>query len=590
MPRSRFVWQVFAGIAAVVAAMLAGCFWLASLQLARMADAAQLERIADVAETLAGRLAADPQPLAAARFEAAARGIAGSARMRLELLSVAGTVLAATGADGPDAPRAAAADALVADARWGRIARNSRYDAVTARRILQVAAPVEPTPGTAVGIVRVLADTRAADAELTQVQRLMLGGFLGWTAAALLAAWIVAGRLARPVADLSAAASRLAEGDVGVPIPPAESAELASFADAIAALREQLVERGLTIGRQDTRQEAVLASMIEGVLAVDGRQRVVGMNRAAAELLGVDPGRVSRRPLQEVIRNPDLRRFALRAIDCREPVEDDLVLPGPRDRTIRLRGTALRDMSGEGGAVIVLNDVTEVKRLENVRRDFVANVSHELRTPVTSIQGYAETLLRKEEGDGTKKQFLEVIHRQSQRIGGLVEQLLALSELEARSGAPAREAVELFTIAQHVAETMGSRARDRSVTIALAVPEDLVVSADPEGLERAILNLVDNAVKYGRNGGKVTIAAERGAEATRITVSDDGEGIAPEHLPRLFERFYRVDAGRSRDRGGAGLGLAIVKHLVESHAGSIDVTSDVGKGTRFTIVLPLTPA
>ena len=225
-------------------------------------------------------------------------------------------------------------------------------------------------------------------------------------------------------------------------------------------------------------------------------------------------------------------------------------------------------------------------RLMIVHRDFVANVSHELRTPVTSIQGYAETLLRKETADGTTKQFLEVIYRQSQRIGGLVEQLLALSELEARAGDVVRERVELLTIAQHVAETMGSRAADRKTTIALDVPEELVVLADPEGLERAVLNLVDNAVKYGRDAGRVTLAAARGGDAVVITVSDDGPGIESRHLPRLFERFYRVDSGRSRDQGGAGLGLAIVKHLVESLGGTIAVTSDVGTGTRFTITLP----
>ena len=241
--------------------------------------------------------------------------------------------------------------------------------------------------------------------------------------------------------------------------------------------------------------------------------------------------------------------------------------------------------------IVALEDEGDrLQRLMTVHRDFVANVSHELRTPITSIQGYAETLLRKETAEGTTRQFLEVIFRQSARIGGLVEQLLALSELEARSGAVARERVELLTIAQHVAETMGSRAAARGTTITLDVAEELVVDADPEGLERAVLNLVDNAVKYGRERGQVRLGAAQTGVGIEITVSDDGPGIEAPHLPRLFERFYRVDAGRSRDRGGAGLGLAIVKHLVESMDGTILVTSEVGAGTRFTITLPRTTA
>jgi two-component system phosphate regulon sensor histidine kinase PhoR len=560
-----------------------------------MADAAQLERIADVAETLAGRLAAEPQPLAPDGFAAAARGIPGGARMRVELLSIAGNVLATAGADAADAPRAAAADAVVAEARWGRIARGSSYDAMTARRVLEVAAPVETGPGQIVGVVRVMADTRDADAELTQVQRLMLGGFLGWTAAALLAAWIVAGRLARPVADLSAAASRLAEGDVEAPIPPAESAELASFADAIVALREQLVERGLTIGRQDTRQEAVLASMIEGVLAVDGRQRVVGMNRAAAELLGVDPGRVSRRPLQEVIRNPDLRRFALRAIDCREPVEDDLVLPGPRDRTIRLRGTALRDMSGEGGAVIVLNDVTEVKRLENVRRDFVANVSHELKTPIASIKGFVETLLDgAAEDPADRRRFLDIVARQADRLESIIEDLLALSRIEQSEGAGnlPREPVPVAEVLAAVEADCRPRAADRSIRLEVSCPDDLVAEVNAPLLEQAVINLVDNAIMYSEPGRTVRLAAEAGTgegpqRELRIVVADQGCGIDADHLPRLFERFYRVDKARSRKLGGTGLGLSIVKHIVQAHDGTVAVESEPGVGSTFTIRLPL---
>ena len=224
----------------------------------------------------------------------------------------------------------------------------------------------------------------------------------------------------------------------------------------------------------------------------------------------------------------------------------------------------------------------------------MANVSHELRTPVTSIQGYAETLLRSPKAaPETRAQFLEVIHRQAQRIGGLVEQLLALSELEARGRDDlAREPVNALSVARLVAETVARQADGRKMTVDVeGVPGTLEVLADPEGVLRALLNLVDNAVKYGKDGGAITVTAEAttlagGQKGVAITVADDGEGIEAKHLPRLFERFYRVDAGRSRQDGGAGLGLAIVKHLVDSMDGSIEVESEVGKGTRFVVTLP----
>jgi two-component system phosphate regulon sensor histidine kinase PhoR len=222
-----------------------------------------------------------------------------------------------------------------------------------------------------------------------------------------------------------------------------------------------------------------------------------------------------------------------------------------------------------------------------VRRDFVANVSHELRTPVTAIQGYAETLLRGSADPETARQFLEIVHRQAQRIGGLVEQLLALSELEARGKDEiAHERVGLLAIAQHVDETVRGRAEQRTVKVSIDVAKDVVALADPDGVERAVLNLVDNAIKYGREGGEVKIAAQRSGAVVEIVVSDDGPGVDPAHLPRLFERFYRVDPGRSRQHGGAGLGLSIVKHLVESMDGSIRVTSNPGQGATFVIELP----
>ena len=588
MARSRFVWHVFAGFCALVAAGLVGCFWLSSVQLARLADAAQLQRVADVATGLAAIFPEHSEPLDPATFADATRWMVGGTRARVDLLSPDGTMLATSAAGGSVSERSPAADALIEEARAGRIARTSRYDAAAGKRILVVAAPVGPA-GRPAGIVRVTADTFESDAELARSQRWLLLGFLAWAVAALAAGRAVASRLARPVADLSLAAVRLADGDVSAPIPTADSTELAELAEAIGALREQLVERGLTIGRQGTQQEAVLGSMIEGVLAIDARQRVVGINRAAAELLAVDPARAIRRPLQEVVRNPDLRRFALRAIDCREPVEDDLLLRGARDRTIRLRGTALRDLSGEGGAVIVLNDVTDVQRLENIRRDFVANVSHELKTPIASIKGFVETLLDGASDDPVdSRRFLGIIARQADRLASIIEDLLALSRIEQSEGTGnlPRESVRIADLLSAVTVDCLPRAEDRSIRLDVTCDESITAEVNAPLFEQALINLVDNAIKYSDPGrtiwiGVTTETATAGSVV--ITVRDEGCGIEAEHLPRLFERFYRIDKARSRKLGGTGLGLSIVKHIVQAHGGTVAVESEPGVGSTFTI-------
>jgi len=293
------------------------------------------------------------------------------------------------------------------------------------------------------------------------------------------------------------------------------------------------------------------------VLAVDARQRLLGINRAAADLLDVDPDDCAGRPLIDVIRNPDLRRFALTAIDCRAPVEDDLVLHGPRDRTIRLRGTALRDASGEGGAVIVLNDVTEMKRLEHVRRDFVANVA-----------------------------------RQADRLAAIVDDLLALSRIEQSEGAgnlPV-ETVPVASILTAVMLDCGPRAADRSIRLEVDCPANLAATLNSALVEQAVINLVDNALKYSESGKTVWLSAAAselpGPRELVLRVRDEGCGIEPIHLPRLFERFYRVDKARSRNLGGTGLGLSIVKHIVQAHMGAVSVDSEPGVGTTFTIRLP----
>ena len=391
------------------------------------------------------------------------------------------------------------------------------------------------------------------------------------------------------------AAADVAGGKSEGTLPTPDVAELATLASAIHILREQLVARGLTIGRQDTEQEAVLDSMIEGVLAIDARQRVLGINRAAADLFELDMEADLGRSMQDVIRNPDLRRFALRAIDCREPVEDDIVLPGPRDRTIRVRGTALRDVSGDGGAVIVLNDVTDLKRLENVRRDFVANVSHELKTPVASIKGFVETLLDGAADDPEDRQrFLDIIARQADRLEAIIEDLLALSRIEQTEGAGTLP-VETASIAALLSEAANDclpRATERLIRLEVECDADLEAAVNAPLVEQAMINLIDNAIKACEADDTIRVSArlaadDAGEAALEITVQDEGCGIEPAHLPRLFERFYRVDKGRSRTLGGTGLGLSIVKHIVQAHGGTVGVGSTPGVDTTFTLRMPV---
>ncbi|NDC63401.1 MAG: sensor histidine kinase [Planctomycetia bacterium] len=571
------------------------------MELARLADSTQLRRMTDAISGLAETLSAGAGGVDAAGFAAAAAEVARTARVGVNLIDEHGDIVG----DVPPPPDPAgqrptfgrwpdARDRLLEDALAGRKAESSRYDSSTGRRLLAVAVPLGP-PGRPVAVLRAVADTTEADVELSRSQRSMLVGYLCLTLATIAGGYGLAKRITRPVKELSQAAAKLASGDVDAAIPMPELAELSELARAVHVLREQLVERGLTIGRQGTQQEAVLGSMIEGVLAIDARQRIVSINRAAADLLGLAPQSAILRPLQEAVRNPDLRRFALRAIDCREPVEDDLLLRGAGERTIRVRGTALRDPSGEGGAVIVLNDVTDIQRLESVRRDFVANVSHELRTPIASIKGFVETLLDgAAEDPADSRRFLDIVARQADRLESIVEDLLALSRIEQseEAGNLPLEPARIADVLSAVIAECRPRADERSIRLEVACDGEMVAEVNAPLLEQAAINLIDNAVKYSAPGRTVWISAEQdgadgGPPAMTIAVRDEGCGIESEHLPRLFERFYRVDPARSRKLGGTGLGLSIVKHIVQAHGGTIGVESEPGVGSRFTIRLPL---
>jgi two-component system phosphate regulon sensor histidine kinase PhoR len=340
--------------------------------------------------------------------------------------------------------------------------------------------------------------------------------------------------------------------------------------------------------------EAVLQSMMEGVLAVDEEKRILRVNEAAARLLRLEGTAVEGRPMQEVLVDEELRRFVSRVLDGRTAQEGELVFHDAADgseRTMQAHGTMLHDEGGGIiGVLVVLNDVTRLRRLEEVRRKFVANVSHELKTPITSIKGFVETLL-----DGAYKdpdealRFLGIVQHQADRLNEIIEDLLMLSRLEQEDGGerPALTERPVRPLLEAAVQTCGEHARARDVQLDVACPEDLTARMNPALLEQAVVNLVENAVKYSERGRPVRVSASRARDGgVEIRVIDLGAGIASEHLPRLFERFYRVDEGRGRKQGGTGLGLAIVKHIAQVHGGSIDVDSTPGIGSTFTIRLP----
>ncbi len=347
-----------------------------------------------------------------------------------------------------------------------------------------------------------------------------------------------------------------------------------------------------TVMRQRNEIEAVLSSMVEGVIAVDMEERVISMNHAAARMFRCDLAEVQGRSIQEVVRNTVLQQFVKNALSSQEAVEKEIVLSSDIDRFLNGHGTLLRDAEGKQiGALIVLNDVTRLLRLEKIRREFVANVSHEIKTPITAIKGFVETLRDGAvENHEDAERFLEIIGKHVDRLEVIIEDLLSLSRIEQEAE---REKVvldegRLKDVLETAIQVCEAGAIAKKIGVELSCAEEIVAKLDPQLLEQAIVNLIDNAIKYSNDGGTVRVEALQRESETIISVRDQGCGIEKEHLPRLFERFYRVDKARSRQLGGTGLGLAIVKHIAQAHGGRVAVESIPGKGSTFSIHLPKT--
>ncbi len=397
-------------------------------------------------------------------------------------------------------------------------------------------------------------------------------------------------RISQPIEQIKDAAGRFAAGDMTGRLAVSKPDELAQLAEAMNQMAHQLDERINTITTQNSESDAILSSMIEGVIAIDSNGRIVRINRAAAAMLNADVKQARRRLIEEVISNADIMRFAQQALDAPSPTETEVVMMDNENRRLKLHAAPMKNAADEkNGAVIVLSDITRIKQLEKMRRDFVANVSHELKTPITSIKGFVETLLEGALSEPQQgRRFLEIIGKHANRLNAIIDDLFCLSRLE-ESGEKRAFSFDILPLAPVLAEAVelsGVRAQEKHIEITLDCDEDLRAQINPALLEQAVTNLVNNAVEYSPAESTVTVRACQTEEAIKIEVRDSGCGISEKYQERIFERFYVVDKSRSRKAGGTGLGLAIVKHIAQVHNGRISVNSQPGRGSIFTLTLP----
>jgi len=472
----------------------------------------------------------------------------------------------------------------------GSVGRDVRRSGTLGTPLIYVAVPVSES-GRVVGALRLAAPLEAATPAYESLRGVMLAGGAVALVVALGIGLFVAGRVTRPVVEMEDVARQMSEGNFRVRASVRSPDEIGTLGRSLNVMAGRLREKIDDLEREQAKATAILDAMVEGVIATDGHDHIILLNERARGIFGLGQTRVERRPLLEVIRNVDLHGLLSesRAAADGEVVSREIKLPDPPERVLQVHAVPLRFTGDEPGVVIILHDITELRRLEQVRTEFVANVSHELRTPLTAIQGYLETLLdgALEEPQHARK-FLEIVFRHTERLGRLTDDLTDLSNIELGRISLRIEPTDLTEVTESALAIIQPRAGSGRVTVKASLPADMPeVLADRDRLAQILINLVDNAVKYTPAGGHVWVEAQRlPSGMVEVAVRDTGVGVPKADLPRLTERFYRVDKARSRELGGTGLGLAIVKHLVLAHGGDLGIESELWKGTTVRFTLP----
>ena len=526
--------------------------------------------------------------LASSDINALAHFLGSKVRSRLTIIGADGRVLADSELD------AAGVKAMgnhsdrpeVAGALGGEASYDLRRSATLGKAMLYAAYPVNA--GARVGaVVRLAIPVAQLKAMRTLLKKALAAALALALLLSLFLSLAVSAGFSRPFEKIVYGSKKFAVGDFSYRIQKDFSGEMGKLAETLNSMAASVEENLRRVETQSQQLSAAFANMAEGVLVTGTDARVTALNPAMERIFSVKASGSVSRPLLEVIANAGLSGICSRALSGGKSVSGEIELSTPVRGVFSVTASPIFGGGAVSGCLMVVHDITEVRRLETKRRDFVANVSHELKTPLTAIRGYVETLMEGAIDDkADAMEFLGVIHAQSRRLDNIVSDLLKLSSLESYSVEVMKEEVALKELCDSLIGGLASIFKAKSAAVLNLIPPGLAVKADPEKLGQVFINLLDNAVKFSAGAPEVKVTALALPDSVKISIADNGIGIPREHLPRVFERFYRADKARSREMGGTGLGLSIVKHVVELHGGSVGAESAEGLGSTFWFTIP----
>ncbi len=546
-------------------------------------------RLQDVAAVVTRYFGRDLEATDRAQQLAHVNQLAKQTNLRVTVVAMDGTVIADSDEDSSSMENHKDRTELANAARLGT-GSSQRFSPTLQLEMLYHAARIDGSDGQPLGLVRVAVPLSVVEAEVSQIERTLWLVAIGLSLAGLLLTYLVVGRALRPVGTLTMAANAMAEGSYAhrVEVPGGRD-ELGALAHSFNHMSAEIEAREGQLREIVDRMSAVLGGMIEGVFAVDDEQRLLFANQAAGNLLGFQPELVQGHSLSAIVKNRMIQQVARDTLNNESgnvvrqlEIGDD----GSNNTVLAINGARL---PGDPcpGAVLVMHDVSELRRLETLRQEFVANVSHELKTPLSAIMAYAETL--RDDGmidAANRTHFLQQIEDQAQRLAELIQDMLHLARIEAGHAKYEITTIQIGELVDNCMAAHEDTARSKQIVLRIDPCQPAGVKADEEAIRQILDNLITNAIKYTPHGGEVSIRWQLEGGEVAIQVEDDGIGIPPEHQARIFERFYRVDKARSRELGGTGLGLSIVKHLAQMLGGSVSISSQPGEGSVFEVRLP----